>query len=211
MVKTRSLTRSEEREPRIMAKLAELKTRYFGQQSLVDPVPIPMEPTYQGLTTIDVNKTDKDYFWLCQFHYIILAEANREEYLSGMAESIVEDEDIPVGLGQKCSGECSRYLHLCTRSYEQLTVLENILFLKKLSEWPLMFWRRWPSRLLRGELDHGLEVVSTKLLFRRLPLPATFDDLRRLPNSPEVPHFSNYIVLRSLRELDSISRKLELD
>ncbi|KAF6171460.1 hypothetical protein GIB67_017984 [Kingdonia uniflora] len=70
MVKTRSQTCCEGLE----AKLEELKARYFGQQSLVEPTPIPMKPTYQSRCDVEANNTSKDFFWFCQFHYIILAE-----------------------------------------------------------------------------------------------------------------------------------------
>ncbi|KAF6162513.1 hypothetical protein GIB67_003059, partial [Kingdonia uniflora] len=85
MVRTRSQIAAY-----VQAKFEELKTRYFGQQSLADPTSIPVEPTYEGMSEEAMDFAEDDFFWLCRFHYDILTKEEQLDNLRCLAKETVE-------------------------------------------------------------------------------------------------------------------------
>ncbi|KAF6141271.1 hypothetical protein GIB67_024355, partial [Kingdonia uniflora] len=75
-----------------------LQTRYFGNQSLSLPTPIPVSPTFHGMSWEEVEEAEDDYHQMWRFHYIVLFAAHRRSCLRMLAEDVVAAEDEKAGV-----------------------------------------------------------------------------------------------------------------
>ncbi|KAF6135041.1 hypothetical protein GIB67_014090 [Kingdonia uniflora] len=91
-------TRRQAYEARVQTKMASLQTRYFGTQSLSLPTPIPVPPTFHGISWEEVGDAEDDYHQMWRFHYMVLFVAHRRFCLRMLAEDAVVTEDEKVGV-----------------------------------------------------------------------------------------------------------------
>ncbi|KAF6157092.1 hypothetical protein GIB67_041553 [Kingdonia uniflora] len=91
-------TRHQAYEERVQKKMMILQTRYFGNQSLSLPTPIPIPPTFHGMSWEEVEEADDDYHQMWHFHYMVLFVVHRRSYLRMLAEDAVAAEDEKAGV-----------------------------------------------------------------------------------------------------------------
>ncbi|KAF6171365.1 hypothetical protein GIB67_009506 [Kingdonia uniflora] len=99
-------TRRQAYEIRVQTKMVSLQTRYFGTQSLSLLTPIPVPPTFRGMSFEEVEEAEDDFYQLWQFHYVVLFAAHRRSCLRMLAEDAVLAEDEKA---RKSSKKYCRY------------------------------------------------------------------------------------------------------
>ncbi|KAF6168425.1 hypothetical protein GIB67_004977 [Kingdonia uniflora] len=75
-----------------------LQTRYIGNQSPSLPTPIPVFPTFHGMSWEEVEEAEDDYHQMWHFYYIVLFAAHHRSCLRMLAEDAVAAEDEMVGV-----------------------------------------------------------------------------------------------------------------
>ncbi|KAF6152616.1 hypothetical protein GIB67_013063 [Kingdonia uniflora] len=65
------------------------------------PTPIPVPPTFHGMSWEEVEEADDDFYQLWRFHYVVLFAAHRRSCLRMLAEDPVLAEDEKAGKSSK--------------------------------------------------------------------------------------------------------------
>ncbi|KAF6145982.1 hypothetical protein GIB67_033341 [Kingdonia uniflora] len=89
-------TRRQAYEERVQNKMMILQTRYFGDQYLSLPTPIPVPLTFHGIWWEEV---EDDYQQMWQFYYVVLFATHRRACLRMLAEDAVAAEDGVLDIG----------------------------------------------------------------------------------------------------------------
>ncbi|KAF6170344.1 hypothetical protein GIB67_043034 [Kingdonia uniflora] len=57
---------------RITFEMQRLKLKYFGDQSLENPTPVLVPPTYQGMSKDEATEAEEDFYYRWRFYHIVL-------------------------------------------------------------------------------------------------------------------------------------------
>ncbi|KAF6162500.1 hypothetical protein GIB67_042830 [Kingdonia uniflora] len=95
---------SQEFDSKVRRTVSERFTSTSISLSLLTPIPIP--PTFHGMTWEEVEEADDDFHTLWRFHYMVLFAAHRRSCLRMLAEDAVLAEDEKAG---KSSEKYCRY------------------------------------------------------------------------------------------------------
>ncbi|KAF6169710.1 hypothetical protein GIB67_004102 [Kingdonia uniflora] len=97
-------------EDRVHNKMTSLQTHYFGDQCLSLPTPIPVPPTFYGMSWEEVEEVEDDYQQMWRFHYVVLLAAHRRACLRILVEDAVAGEDekagVPSAKSEEIANEC---------------------------------------------------------------------------------------------------------
>ncbi|KAF6149553.1 hypothetical protein GIB67_003701 [Kingdonia uniflora] len=86
------------KEIRVQNKMNILQEKYFGKQSLSLPTPIPVPPTFHGMTWDEMVEVEEDYDNMWRFHHVVVLASDRLSCLRMLAEDAVEAKDEKAGV-----------------------------------------------------------------------------------------------------------------
>ncbi|KAF6137852.1 hypothetical protein GIB67_040560 [Kingdonia uniflora] len=97
MVMTRFQIMHNEFVRRANAKYWELKELYFGRLSLLSWMPKPTVASYEGMKNLEAEHTEMEFFFRCQYHYVLLTATEHTNSLRELAYATVEDKNTLAG------------------------------------------------------------------------------------------------------------------
>ncbi|KAF6139704.1 hypothetical protein GIB67_006652 [Kingdonia uniflora] len=87
------ITSRQEYEARVLAEVQKLQLRYFGNQSLDLPTPIPDPPMYYRMADEEVAKAENAYYQVWQFYHLIMSGKQHRVCLHLLREDVINEAD----------------------------------------------------------------------------------------------------------------------